>query len=144
MFKLPIDDRLSSWATHRAHLTTSDNALMDTWQFWKSAPFTPYNNKIDPYHKQSWPSPWEIIVENCYDDFTKTVMIAWTLKLTEKFKESKIEIKTFIDNDKSKQYNVVCVDEQWAINYSDLGPVPLAELPDSLLLENIIEIDLPR
>lgn len=144
MFKLPIDDRLSSWADHRAHLDTSDSALMDTWQLWNSAPFIPYNNKIDPYHRQSWPSPWEIIVENKYDDFTKAVMIAWTLKLTNKFKESKIEIKTFIDKQQSKQYNVVCVNDQWVINYNDLGPVRLEDMSDSLLLENIIEFNLPR
>lgn len=144
MFKLPIDDRLSSWAAHRAQLNTSNNALMDVWQLWKTAPYIHYNNKIDPYYKQSWPSPWEIIVENKYDDFTRAVMIAWTLRLTERFKKSKIEIKTFVDSQRSKQYNIVCVDEQWIINYSDAGPITVGEFPATLLLENIVDLEQSR
>jgi hypothetical protein len=140
MFNQSIDDRLSSWAQHRAHLNISETPLSDVWDFWKSAPFIPFNRKIDPYHRANWPSPWEIIVENKYDDFTKAVMIAWSIKLTNKFEKSKIEIKTLVDNQRSKQYNIVCVDEVWAINYSDTGPVTIDNIPVSLLLENVIEI----
>jgi len=140
MFNQNIDDRLSLWALHRAHLNNSDTALLDVWEFWKTAPYIPYNNKIDPYHKQGWPSPWEIIVSNKYDDFTRAVMIAWTLKLTDKFKKSKIEIKTLVDKVQSRQYNVVYVDDQWVINYSDIGPVDQKDIPESFLLENIVEL----
>jgi hypothetical protein len=143
MFKLPIDDRLSSWAQHRAHLNNSTSPFEDVWEFWQKAPYIPYNNKIDPYHRASWPSPWEIIVDNKYDDFTKAVMIAWTLKLTTKFNKSVIEVKTYVDKQGSKQYNIVCVDG-WAINYRDNGPVSIENIPDSFLLENIIDLDTLR
>jgi hypothetical protein len=118
--------------------------LEDVWEFWKQAPYIPYNNRVDPFYKASWPSPWEIIVENKYDDFTKAVMIAWTLKLTKKFKNSLIEIKTFVDNQKNSAYNVVCVDEEWVLNYSDSGPILVKDMSESLLLENLIELTLPR
>jgi hypothetical protein len=140
MFNLNIDDRLSSWAQHRAQLNNSITPLEDVWSFWKYAPYIPYNNKIDPYHRQAWPSPWEIIVDNRYDDFTKAVMIAWTLKLTDKFNKSVIVIKTYVDKSKSRQYNVVCVDNMWAINYNDTGPVAIENIPDSFLLENLVEL----
>ena len=144
MFNQSIDDRLSSWAKHRAHLNNSTSPFEDVWEFWQHAPYIPYNNKIDPYHKARWPSPWEIIVDNKYDDFTKAVMIAWTLKLTDKFNKSLIEVKTYIDNTKSKQYNVVCVDNRYAINYSDNGPVTIENIPDSFLLENLVELGTAR
>jgi hypothetical protein len=144
MFNLSIDDRLSSWSQHRAVLDQSNQPLEDVWEFWKQAPYIPYNNRVDPYYQASWPSPWEIIVENKYDDFTKAVMIAWTLKLTKKFKNSLIEIKTYVDKQKNSAYNVVCVDEQWVINYSDNGPILAENLPESFLLENLIELNPPR
>jgi hypothetical protein len=144
MFEKNVDDRLSSWAEHRSQLNHSEDPLASVWEFWRHAPFIPYNNKVDPYYRQSWPSPWEIIVDNKYDDFTKAVMIAWTLKLTKKFENSKIEIKTYIDKDKSRQYNVVCVDDRYAINYNDNGPVTTENIPDSFLLENLIELNTPR
>ena len=144
MFEKNVDDRLSSWAEHRAQLNHSEDPLASVWEFWRHAPFIPYNNKVDPYYRQSWPSPWEIIVDNKYDDFTKSVMIAWTLKLTKKFENSRIEIKTYIDNSRSRQYNVVCVDDRYAINYNDNGPVTTENIPDSFLLENLIELNTPR
>jgi hypothetical protein len=43
-----------------------------------------------------------------------------------------------LDNSKSRQYNVVCIDDTWAVNYDDEGPILITNLPDGLCLENII------
>jgi hypothetical protein len=144
MFNQSVDDRLSSWAQHRRDLETSLTPLEDVWEFWRQAPYIPYNNKIDPYHCRSWPSPWEIIVDNKYDDFTKAMMIGKTLKLTEKFKDSVIQVRTYVDNSKNSVYNVVIINESWVINYNDNGPVPAENLPGSFLLENLVELENPR
>jgi len=144
MFNQNVDDRLSSWAQFRARLDESDQPLDEVWEFWKDAPFIPYNNRIDPFYQQSWPSPWEIIVHNKYDDFTKALMIGLTLKHTKTFKNSKLEIRSLVDNHNTAYYNVVCVDEEWVINYNDNGPILLKNLPDSFLIENLIELSTPR
>lgn len=144
MFKESIDDRISSWAQLRNQLNTSADPFTEVWEFWKDAPFIPYNNKINPFHQLSWPSPWEIIVENKYDDFTKALMIGWTIKLTKKFQNSRVEIKSLIDKTKPCQYNVVCVDGKWALNYHDNGPIDLVKVPDYFLLENLVELQTPR
>lgn len=140
MFEKSVDDRLSDWATFRKQLTTSQTPLEDTWDYWQHAPYIPYNNKIDPFNQKSWPTPWEIIVSNRYDDFTKAVMIGWTLRLTETFKDTKIEIKTLVNDQKTCYYNIVCVGEEWAINYSDNGPILLKDIPGSFFIENIVEL----
>lgn len=144
MFKQSIDDRLSSWAKHRDDLDTAADPLLSVWEFWKDAPFVPYNNKVDPFYQKSWPSPWQIIVDNHYDDFTKALMIAWTLKLTNKFKDSAIEIRSLIDKQHNSVHNVVYVDNLWVVNYLDNGPVLAKDIPDSFFLENLIELKLPR
>jgi hypothetical protein len=140
MFNKNIDDRLSSWAELRAQLEKSENPLKDTWEFWKNTPFIPYNNKIDPFHQRSWPSPWEIIVDNKYDDFTKALMIGWTLKLTNRFQNDLIEIKTLVDKKRTAYYNIVYVNNEWVINYSDNGPTSAKDIPDSFSIENLIEL----
>jgi hypothetical protein len=140
MFNQSIDDRLSLWAEHRQSLNTSDDPLMETWEFWKHTPFIPFNKNIDPFNHKSWPTPWEIIVHNRYDDFTKSLMIAWSLKYTNRFKEAKIEIKTIVNDSKTCYYNVVCVDNKWAINYSDNGPIPITDIPESFFIENQVEV----
>ena len=140
MFNQSNEDRLTIWAQHRAHLNICSTPLEEAWEFWKHAPFIPFNNKINPNYRHSWPTPWEIIVENKYDDFTKALMIAHTILLTDKFQHIIVEIKIFLDNSKSRQYNVVCIDDTWAINYDDEGPVLITDLPDGLYLENIIPV----
>jgi hypothetical protein len=144
MFNLPVDDRLSEWINHRKKLDETKDPLQEVWDFWHQSPFIPHNRGIDPYHHRSWPSPWEIIEENKYDDFTKALMIAWTLKLTNKFKDSKIELKTFVDSARTREYNLIYVDDSWVINYSDSGPVAIENVPESLRLENLVEVSAPR
>ena len=144
MFNQPVDSRLTEWADHRRQLDESENPLQDVWDFWHQAPFTPHNRNIDPYYQKSWPSPWEIIAENVYDDFTKALMISWTLKLTKKFKDSSIEVRTLVDSAQTREYNLVYIDDKWVVNYDDNGPVPVDNVNGSFKIENLVEVSAPR
>ena len=144
MFSQAVDERLSAWVSHREALDNTDDPLNHLCEFWKNAPFLPYNRNIDPYNQKDWPTPWEIIVDNKYDDFTKALMMAWTLKYTKKFQHSKIEIKTLVNDQKKCYYNIVCVDDQWVLNFDDSGPVGSKNIPDSFYLENLIELGSSR
>jgi hypothetical protein len=144
MFDKTVDQRLSLWYAFRSSLENDSEPLASTWNFWKNAPFIPFNHKIDRYNNNIWPTPWEIIVENKYDDFTKALMIGWTIKLTERFKNNCIELKSIVDNTKNTYYNIVCVDNFWVINYSDIGPVKTDLLPKTIFIEYLIELTLPK
>ena len=140
MFNKSIDDRLSAWAEFRKDLENSSSPFEDVWLFWKDAPFIPYNNAVDPFFRFNWPTPWDIIVHNKYDDFTKALMIGWTLKLTKRFEKSLIEIRTLVDRERLKSYNVICVDNEWVINYNDNGPTLLKNIPEDFNIENLVEL----
>lgn len=144
MFDQSLDERLSLWSEFRKQLDQSDNPLEDLIAFWKEAPFVPYNKKMDPFNPKRWPTPWDIIVDNKYDDFTKALMMAWTLKLTNTFKDSKIEIKICTDTKKQIQYNLVCVDEKYVVNYYDNEVLTIEHVPESFRTENVIEVQRPR
>ena len=139
MFTKEADDRLSAWSELRKHMESSDDPLQDLIDFWAVAPFTAHNHHIDPYYQASWPTPWEIIVENVYDDFTKAIMIGWTLLLTQKYKDSKVVLKTIVDDQHNRLYNVIVVDDTWALNYFDNKIVPESNIPTLYRLENIID-----
>jgi hypothetical protein len=144
MFDLSVDDRLSAWADLRGRLENDPVPLDAVWNFWKNCPFIPHNHKIDPNHQRSWPTPWEIIVENRYDDFTKALMIGYSLKFTKRFADSQIDLRILLDNPNNRQYNVVCVEDNIVINYNDNGPELLEKVPGSFLLENIVELKSTR
>ena len=143
MFDLEVDDRLSIWASFRNSISTRNDPLQDTVDFWASAPFTVHNHHIDPYYQASWPTPWEIIVKNRYDDFTKAVMIGYTLLFTDRFKDSSIQIKTLVDTDCKRLYNVVYVDDTWVLNYDDSKVMLANNIPSLYSLENLVELKRP-
>jgi hypothetical protein len=99
---------------------------------------------VDPFNQKSWPTPWEIIVTNQYDDFTKALMMAYSLKFTQRYKNTDIQVRTLLDKPKTAYYNIVCVDRMWVINYNDISVMTLEQLPDSLFVENLIEVKLTR
>jgi hypothetical protein len=144
MFKKSPDERLSEWKSLRDNINSSDDPLNVVAEFWSQAPLIPYNRHIDQYNPKSWPTPWEIIVDNQYDDFTLGVMIGYTLKLTEKFANSKIEIRTMVDENRTKLYNLVYVNDSIVLNYDKWKTIKAQEIPDSFLLENLVDISKPR
>jgi hypothetical protein len=140
MFKKSIEQRLSDWVQHRKLIDSSDTPFEDVCEFWNNAPFVPYNRKVDPYNKKSWPTPWEIIIENKYDDFTKSLMIALTLKYTNKFKDTPIEIQMLVDSNDENRYNVVVVDNKFVLNFKDQEPVFKDSILSNYFVENLIQI----
>lgn len=140
MFKLSSDDRISSWVNLRTQLETCNSPFQTVIDFWRDTPYVPYNRSVDQYNPKSWPTPWEIIDENQYDDFTKALMIGYTIKFTNRFKNSVIIVRTLIDKDKKTCYNVVSIDEEWVLNFKDNEPMLFKNIPDSFSVENIIEL----
>lgn len=137
MFKLSPDDRISSWAMLRTQLENCEDPFQTVINFWRDAPYVPYNRSVDQYNQQSWPTPWEIIIENQYDDFTRALMMGYSIKFTNRFKDSVIMIRTLIDTDKKSCYNIVSIDEEWVLNFKDDEPILLKNIPDSFSVENI-------
>ena len=144
MFDLDVDDRLSAWSELRKHIDTSQDPFRAVTEFWMQTPFIAHNHKIDPFYQASWPTPWEIIVENKYDDFTKAVMIGYTILLTEKFKNSDVQIKTLVDTQFKRLYNIVCVDNTWVLNYDDSQVLHVDNIPSLYSLENLVVLTRPR
>ena len=76
MFKKPLEERLSDWFHLRSEIEQNDNPYIKNIEFWNQAPMVSYNHIIDQYNKKVWPTPWEIIANNRYDEFTLALMLA--------------------------------------------------------------------
>ena len=144
MFHKSPEERLSAWSEFRKKLDTHSDPLESLADFWSAAPMIVFNHNIDQYNSKSWPTPWEIIVANKYDDFTLALMIGYTLKLTNKFNNNRIEVRTMVDSAKTKLYNLVYVDDVNVLNYDRYKVVTSQEIDDALYLENMVDIVFPR
>ena len=143
MFKKSPDERLTEWSNLRKELDKSNSPLTDVAEFWSCAPTIIHHYKIDPFNFKSWPTPWEIIVENKYDDFTVALMMGYTLKLSNRFKNDKIQVKTMVDYHKTRLYNLVFINENEVLNYTH-GVDKAQDIDDALYVENIVDVVFPR
>jgi hypothetical protein len=81
VFQLNYDARLSSWYKLRSKLENSDIKIkcveIDNW--WQKAPLV--NHYLHILDSESWPGPWELLVENTYCTVAKALGICYTLLL---------------------------------------------------------------
>ena len=139
-----VEERLGAWTAFRYGLKQSDDILQDIVEFWQNTKTIPFNHRIDPYNQNSWPTPWEIISENIYDDLTLAIIIGYTIKLTDQYKDSKIEIRTLVDIHRTRLYNLVYVDDMYVLNYDRNQVVDAKCITDSFFIENLVELARPR
>jgi len=106
MFKLSTNDRLSRWRSFRIFLDTLtlEESIVRTNDFWASCPFTPYY--LDPLEPKYWPSPWDLIIENCYCDLAKALGLVYTLHLTKHQKFLFPEISIYLDTKTNYRYHI--------------------------------------
>lgn len=138
------EERLSQWRSLRLDLEQDPDALDAVCRFWSEVSIIPFNHRIDHYNQRSWPTPWEILVENKYDDFTLAVMMAQTVKMTTKFANTTVDVRTMVDHNRTKLYNLVYVDESFVLNFEKNRAILAQDVPDSFLLENLVVITGPR
>tara|TARA_R110000868_G_scaffold285855_1_gene546324 strand:+ start:159 stop:593 length:435 start_codon:yes stop_codon:yes gene_type:complete len=138
------EDRLSTWVQLRQNLTTSLDPLQDIALYWSQTRLIPFNHSVDPYNQNAWPTPWEILEQDRYDDLTLAIMIGYTIKLTNRLSDSVVEIKSMVDSSRTRLYNLVYVDNERVLNYDRLTVVDSKDIPDSFLLENLVELARPR
>ena len=138
------EDRLSTWVQLRQNLTTSLDPLQDIALYWSQTRLIPFNHSVDPYNQNAWPTPWEILEQDRYDDLTLAIMIGYTIKLTNRLSDSVVEIKSMVDSSRTRLYNLVYVDNKRVLNYDRLTVVDSKDIPDSFLLENLVELARPR
>ena len=114
MFNESGYDRLVAWKQFRDSLENSSRAFEDVAELWANAPFVePY---LNPFNHTEWPDPWKLVLDSRLDDLAITLGMLYTLKLTQRFKESKFDIHTFtFPNEKQPRYFLI-VDEKKVLN----------------------------
>jgi hypothetical protein len=114
VFNCYDQDRLSAWKQFRDTLETSKTPFEDVAELWSHAPFvSPY---LDYQNPKSWPDPWHLVLDSRLDELAITLGMLYTIKLTERFRDSKCEIcRIKFPSDKEHSY-ILVVDNQSVLN----------------------------
>ena len=108
MFDLYGTQRLEAWRSFRDILETHEKPFDLVAEFWSQAPFV--NNYLDPYYPDSWPDPWHLILDDRLDDLAIALGMCYTLKLTQRFSDVKVEIYKSTSDKKASRYYLVVDD----------------------------------
>ena len=103
------EDRLACWAEFRRDLESSQNPIQDVVGFYSQAPQVSINT--DPWDRDTWPTPWELIHENQYCQCCKLLGICYTLQLSEQFTWDRIEIYIGTDSKRSRTLYLLRLDD---------------------------------
>lgn len=112
MFNLYGIDRLTEWRRFRDSLETSNTPFDDVAEFWANAPFV--NSYLDPKSPKTWPDPWQLVIDNRLDDLAITLGMLYTLRLTERFKDTLFEVHEL--KEKSDSHYILVVDNRNVLN----------------------------
>lgn len=130
-----FEERLSVWHDFRLTLESHPTPLEATINFWNHVDESRRN--LDPYDKTTWPDPWEMIEENDYCDFTKLLAVAYTFKLTERFKDCEPIIKIALDNKSHSLYYILYINDQLVGQDNNKSMYIMQREPKNLQIQKI-------
>ena len=115
MFDLHGNERLTKWKQFRDSIELSNSPFEDVANFWSHAPFvSPY---LPPSNPDSWPDPWQLIAVGRFDELAIVIGMLYTIKLTQRFMDSKCEIHTTILSKEKEPIYMLIIDDQQVINF---------------------------
>ena len=108
MFGKHYEARLLEWQAFRNEtLSNSSDVITDVIELYQKAPKVSIHT--DPYSQQTWPGPWELILENKYCDFCKILGICYTFPVSGKFTDAQLAIYEVVLEAESKAIAAVSV-----------------------------------
>lgn len=129
-----FEDRLGIWKKLRDELISKEDPIQHTINFWNSMPQSPRN--LDPYDQSTWPDPWQLIEENVYCEYTKTLAVAYTLMLSRQFQDWRYEIHIGLDRNDSKLYYMLIANDK-VIGLEKEKSVYIKDIPKSIHIQKI-------
>ena len=83
-------ERLSAWHDIRKHISTLFDPINYLTEIFFYCPRT--KTDTDPYKKETWLNGWQLIERNEYDLFEICLLLYYTIKLTDNFKNTSMMI----------------------------------------------------
>jgi hypothetical protein len=114
VFQLNYDARLRSWYELRVQIegTLIQNKCVEIDEWWQKAPLI--NHHLHPQDINTWPGPWDLLVENTYCTVARALGMCYTLLLVD---ETDIEMVEATDNNGEDVVLVLVDNAKYVLNY---------------------------
>jgi hypothetical protein len=119
VFDLRGNERLAEWRKFRDCLEDCKQPFQEVVNFWTKAPFV--SNYLNPDNPTDWPDPWRLVLDSKLDNLAISLGMLYTIKLTQRFNDSKCEIHTIATEGKEEHYFLVVDDHVLNFNYGEVS-----------------------
>jgi hypothetical protein len=126
VFNVYGNDRLIAWKEFRDSLETGKSPLEDVAELWSHAPFV--SAYLDPQNPAEWPDPWHLILDLRLDDLAIALGMLYTIKLTQRFTDTKCEIHMSMPPNRDEPSYLLIVDEKYVLNFEYRNVVDIKDL----------------
>ena len=116
MFYGDTQSRLLDWKKFRLEIDTlyEIDAIQATSALYNTAPIS--SQFLCPDFVEDWPDPWQLIVDNYYDDIAKALGMLYTMYYSSHNMAG--EMRCYRDNDRSEDYNLAWLGHgKYILNY---------------------------
>ena len=138
IFNYPPHKRLLAWREFRQQLEKDEDPFTTVAEVYSNSPKVKFYT--DPYDQSTWPTPWELIEENEYCPFNQILGVAYSLGLTERFKDWNPTIAIAVDKTNNCVYYLLYHNDK-VYGYEDDAWIPAKELPKSLTIKKVYKLD---
>ena len=134
MFELKFEDKVKVWKDLREQLESHPRPFDALTQFINKLHVSA--RKTNAWDPNTQTQPWHLIEQNEFTAYETAQLTAYTLQLTDRFCESKIEIHISKDVKKDINYYLVYIDNGIILGYNEEA-IAIDELPEQVISQKI-------
>tara|TARA_B100000900_G_scaffold316600_1_gene275566 strand:+ start:309 stop:734 length:426 start_codon:yes stop_codon:yes gene_type:complete len=138
MHELKFEDRVKVWRNLRDELEVHQRPFHRLLQFLGSLHIS--SKKSNAFDPKTQIQPWHLLDKNSFTEYEIAQICAYTLQLTERFSEAKVEIHISKDIKSNEDMFLVYLDGSIVLGYKKEVITP-DELPDTVVSQKIYHLD---
>ena len=137
MYELKFEDKVKVWKDLRDDLESAPRPFDLLNQFIKSLPRS--SRKDYPYDPKSVAEPWHLIENSSFTEYEIALLCAYTLQLTDRFSDAKVEIHISKDIEEDVNMYLVYLDGSIVLGYNNEVSTNNS-LPQSIVSQKVIHL----
>ena len=137
MYELKFEDKVKVWKDLRDDLESSPRPFDLLNKFIKDLPRS--SRKENPWDPKSVAEPWHLIENSSFTEYEIALLCAYTLQLTDRFSDAKVEIHISKDIEEDVNMYLVYLDGSIVLGYNN-EVFTSNSLPQSIVSQKVIQL----
>ena len=137
MYELKFEDKVKVWKDLRDDLESSPRPFDLLNQFIKGLPRS--SRKENPWDPKSVAEPWHLIENSSFTEYEIALLCAYTLQLTDRFSDAKVEIHISKDIKEDVNMYLVYLDGSIVLGYNN-EVFTSNSIPQSIVSQKVIQL----